>query len=139
MNFCWLSTSTAFSICHPTKLDRWLHCICMSPSLTHVWEFQQRKLSNLFWQYFKKATASIFYKNCAKMLVYWVLSDKYRKTQEQFLYRGVEIFMTFRAYILYKSQTVTGNRKLCKMLLRRVLSDRYRITQEKLQYQGAGI
>ena len=37
-----------------------------------------------------------------KMLVREVLSDRYRITQEQFQYQGVEICMTFRAYTLYQ-------------------------------------
>ena len=38
-----------------------------------------------------------------KMLVREVLSDRYRITQEQFQYQGVEISMMFQAYTLYNS------------------------------------
>ena len=38
-----------------------------------------------------------------KMLVRRVLSDRYRTTQEQFKYQGVEICMMFQAYTLYNS------------------------------------
>ena len=40
--------------------------------------------------------------NCAKMLVCMALSDRYRITQEKFLYHGVEIYMMLLAYTLYQ-------------------------------------
>ena len=36
------------------------------------------------------------------MMVYEVLSDRYRRTQEEFQYQGVEICLTFRASTLYQ-------------------------------------
>ena len=38
-----------------------------------------------------------------EILVRRVLSDRYRITQEQFQYQGVEISMTFQIYTLYNS------------------------------------
>ena len=67
-----------------------------------------------------------------RMLVCERLSDRYRITQEQFQYQGVEICMTF-----WQQSLVIGS--YVKMLVRRVLSDRYRRTQEKFQYQGVEI
>ena len=37
-----------------------------------------------------------------EMLMRRVLADRYRRTQEQFQYHGVEISMTFQAYTLYQ-------------------------------------
>ena len=71
-----------------------------------------------------------------KMLVRRVLSDRYRITQEQFQYQGVEISITFRAHTLHKSLVIGS---YAKMLVREVLSDRYRITQEEFQYDRVEI
>ena len=67
------------------------------------------------------------------MLVHWVLSDRYRITQEKFKYQGVEIVNATDVLGQHPLQQSLVIESFAKMLVRRVLSDRHRVTQEKFK------
>ena len=67
------------------------------------------------------------------MLVHWVLSDRYRITQEKFKYQGVEIVNATDASGQHPLQQSLVIGSYAKMLVHWLLSDRYRITQDKFK------